>query len=586
MLCLLSIRARRPSARCELNRRRVLGGTTRAPPQASSALCVLRRSESMCVLVRCRANRGAGSSCDSGLTRRPASSPSCPPDTSCPSWSVSVKGTSCGLTWRVFVGAHLPSRWPPASACDLCESLSAPVHPRPPIQAAIEERIAALGAESVACVITTTSCFAPRACDQARWPDKPTAVMATAPLLHWRHEITHPLRARLGASSTPNPTNGCYHQHFASVRICLSSTGGCSGAGLRRGRGASRHQQRLRSSEQGPLRRHRLRLARLSAHFILGGGCRPRTAPAPQHHAALPPPPLCIARRRVGRVDAVVQSADKNFLVPVGGALVAAGKRDPSLVRRGLLRPVPRRQAQPLPLRPERRWGRSTRPTPAARGSPPTSTCWSPSSPWVRAGGGALSKSARSCFGTSGRGSEKSPRLTARSGLLCACPPSPAWEANPIKRPLLPAPLSSALPGMCVLRRRRARVGDSRKPNLPRPHHRHGLRALAAGAGRSRRCPERWLCPFRQKCGFLHERPTSPRMRPSARQNCPMIAGRGGRGGGRRRGCGGREGGCGGFLRVDALPAERVWDPGCGGAKEPRGAEARPAPPHDGTQPE
>lgn len=35
---------------------------------------------------------------------------------------------------------------------------------------------------------------------------------------------------------------------------------------------------------------------------------------------------------RRGRVDAVVQSTDKNFLVPVGGAVVAAGSKDPSLV--------------------------------------------------------------------------------------------------------------------------------------------------------------------------------------------------------------------------------------------------------------
>ena len=33
-----------------------------------------------------------------------------------------------------------------------------------------------------------------------------------------------------------------------------------------------------------------------------------------------------------GRVDAVVQSTDKNFMVPVGGAIVAAGKRLPDLV--------------------------------------------------------------------------------------------------------------------------------------------------------------------------------------------------------------------------------------------------------------
>ena len=35
---------------------------------------------------------------------------------------------------------------------------------------------------------------------------------------------------------------------------------------------------------------------------------------------------------RKGRVDAVVQSTDKNFMVPVGGAVVAASIRDPSLV--------------------------------------------------------------------------------------------------------------------------------------------------------------------------------------------------------------------------------------------------------------
>ena len=35
---------------------------------------------------------------------------------------------------------------------------------------------------------------------------------------------------------------------------------------------------------------------------------------------------------RRGRVDAVVQSTDKNFMVPVGGAVVAAGRRRPGLV--------------------------------------------------------------------------------------------------------------------------------------------------------------------------------------------------------------------------------------------------------------
>jgi len=31
----------------------------------------------------------------------------------------------------------------------------------------------------------------------------------------------------------------------------------------------------------------------------------------------------CVQAQRVGRVDAFVQSTDKNFLVPVGGAVVA-----------------------------------------------------------------------------------------------------------------------------------------------------------------------------------------------------------------------------------------------------------------------
>jgi len=32
---------------------------------------------------------------------------------------------------------------------------------------------------------------------------------------------------------------------------------------------------------------------------------------------------MCLQAQRVGRVDVFVQSTDKNFLVPVGGAVVA-----------------------------------------------------------------------------------------------------------------------------------------------------------------------------------------------------------------------------------------------------------------------
>jgi len=56
----------------------------------------------------------------------------------------------------------------------------------------------------------------------------------------------------------------------------------------------------------------------------------------PQHSAPLPPACLqvCSAWRK-GRVDAVVQSTDKNFMVPVGGAVIAARRGATQLVRGG-----------------------------------------------------------------------------------------------------------------------------------------------------------------------------------------------------------------------------------------------------------
>lgn len=39
-----------------------------------------------------------------------------------------------------------------------------------------------------------------------------------------------------------------------------------------------------------------------------------------------------LAHPSTGRVDAIVQSTDKNFMVPVGGAVVAASKQLPDLV--------------------------------------------------------------------------------------------------------------------------------------------------------------------------------------------------------------------------------------------------------------
>ncbi|KAI8474694.1 MAG: selenocysteine synthase [Monoraphidium minutum] len=101
--------------------------------------------------------------------------------------------------------------------------------------AAIEEAVGRLGPARVAAVVTTTSCFAPRACDD---------VVGAAKLC-----------ARLGV---PHVINNAYG--LGSAQICAQ---------------------------------------------------------------------IAAAARR-GRVDAVVQSTDKNFLVPVGGALVASPAATPA----------------------------------------------------------------------------------------------------------------------------------------------------------------------------------------------------------------------------------------------------------------
>lgn len=46
-------------------------------------------------------------------------------------------------------------------------------------------------------------------------------------------------------------------------------------------------------------------------------------------YAVQPPLPAdAVVAIAVGRVDAFVQSSDKNFLVPVGGAIVASGRAE------------------------------------------------------------------------------------------------------------------------------------------------------------------------------------------------------------------------------------------------------------------
>lgn len=54
---------------------------------------------------------------------------------------------------------------------------------------------------------------------------------------------------------------------------------------------------------------------------------------------------------RKGRVDAVVQSTDKNFMVPVGGAVIAAPKHNTALVE--AVNKVGPQVVPPLSLPPE-----------------------------------------------------------------------------------------------------------------------------------------------------------------------------------------------------------------------------------------
>jgi hypothetical protein len=68
---------------------------------------------------------------------------------------------------------------------------------------------------------------------------------------------------------------------------------------------------------------------------LRGGTACPDAAhlwcPPPTPPCCVPAPQVCSAWRK-GRVDAVVQSTDKNFMVPVGGAVLAARRGATQLV--------------------------------------------------------------------------------------------------------------------------------------------------------------------------------------------------------------------------------------------------------------
>ena len=140
----------------------------------------------------------------------------------------------------------------------------------------IEADISRLGAENIVAVITTSSCFAPRACDR---------LVEVAKLCR-RCDVGHIVNNAYGVQArAPAKKHRNLHVYLQSLCcICLHGHTICAMCSY---------------------------VPSLQASAL----CATITA----------------AWRR-GRVDAVVQSTDKNFMVPVGGSIVAAGPGGGDLV--------------------------------------------------------------------------------------------------------------------------------------------------------------------------------------------------------------------------------------------------------------
>ncbi|TGZ37755.1 O-phosphoseryl-tRNA(Sec) selenium transferase [Temnothorax longispinosus] len=150
----------------------------------------------------------------------------------------------------------------------------------------LEAQMAALG-ESVACVLTTTSCFAPRACD---------SVDAIAALCS-QYNIPHLVNNAYGSIS--------WHQTTASSALDLEFLFG--------------NQMLILVPRYRSVFRFKTILLNV-LHYIAKSLQSTRCMHLIQEAS------------RKGRVDAFVQSTDKNFLVPVGGAII--GSFDKNLLDR------------------------------------------------------------------------------------------------------------------------------------------------------------------------------------------------------------------------------------------------------------
>lgn len=223
---------------------------------------------------------------------------------------------------------------------------------------ALEAKLEELGPENVTCIVTTTSCFAPRACDDVRSPPAPLSglcacvVPATGAVsLHCLPTLKQSLYCITAqASSSPDlgsstatalgasaravweaavwPASCCMHLTTACLHAS-SSQPKCSSASPDESRCTLGHCSHSRLLS---MRDHRLPLQVEGVARL----CAAQDLPHIINNAyGVQSAQICarVTRAcRVGRVDAIIQSTDKNFMVPVGGAILTAPLQRPQLV--------------------------------------------------------------------------------------------------------------------------------------------------------------------------------------------------------------------------------------------------------------
>ena len=174
--------------------------------------------------------------------------------------------------------------------------------------AAMRQAVDRLGPDNIVCIVTTTSCFAPRAADSVVEVAKLCKSSGLGHIINNAYGVqSAALCALVRMLSCPASLAPILCAHRCA---CAAAPGWREYVGRGLGHRTSREEILLR----GPSTLHP------RAHTVsIGFG---------HYWGAM----QVTAAWRKGRVDAVVQSTDKNFMVPVGGAVIAASKQSTALV--------------------------------------------------------------------------------------------------------------------------------------------------------------------------------------------------------------------------------------------------------------